>query len=86
MLSEVTAQALHIYSNNNLANAARAPLGSDLENALARARAFATVDGGSPRSVARTIFAISLVGLVYLAIPWRYVYVHYIKAGAERWR
>jgi hypothetical protein len=33
-----------------------------------------------------TIFAISLVGLVYLAIPWHYVYAHYIKAGAERWR
>ena len=37
-------------------------------------------------SLGPTIFAISLVGLVYLAIPWRYVYVHYIKAGAERWR
>jgi hypothetical protein len=33
-----------------------------------------------------TIFAISLVVLVYLAIPWRYVFVHYIKAPAERWR
>jgi YesN/AraC family two-component response regulator len=24
--------------------------------------------------------------LVYLAIPWRYVLAHYIKARAERWR
>jgi hypothetical protein len=37
-------------------------------------------------SLGPTIFAISLVGLVYLAIPWRYVYVHYVKAGAERWQ
>jgi hypothetical protein len=37
-------------------------------------------------SLGPTIFAISLVGLVYLAIPWRYVYVHYVKAAAERWQ
>jgi hypothetical protein len=42
--------------------------------------------GRLDQSLGPTIFAISLVGLVYLAIPWRYVYVHYIKAGAERWR
>ena len=33
-----------------------------------------------------TIFAISLVVLVYLAIPWGYVYRHYVKAPGERWR
>jgi hypothetical protein len=33
-----------------------------------------------------TIFAVSLVILVYLAIPWRYVFVHYVREGGERWR
>ena len=37
-------------------------------------------------SLVPTIFAISLVGLVYLAIPWRYVHVHYVKAATERWQ
>ena len=32
------------------------------------------------------IFACSMVILVYLAIPWRYVFAHYVKASAERWR
>jgi hypothetical protein len=31
------------------------------------------------------IFAISLVILVYLAIPWRYVFVHYVRAAGDRW-
>jgi hypothetical protein len=33
-----------------------------------------------------TIFAVSLVVLVYLAIPWRYVFTHYVKAPGDRWR
>jgi hypothetical protein len=33
-----------------------------------------------------TIFAISMVVLVYLAIPWDYVFAHYLKAPGNRWR
>jgi hypothetical protein len=33
-----------------------------------------------------TIFAVSMVVLVYLAIPWRYVFTHYVKARGDRWR
>jgi hypothetical protein len=33
-----------------------------------------------------TIFAVSMVVLVYLAIPWRYVFTHYVKARGARWR
>jgi hypothetical protein len=33
-----------------------------------------------------SIFAVSLVVLVYIAIPWRYVFVHYLKAPGDRWR
>lgn len=32
------------------------------------------------------VFEISLVVLVYLAIPWRYVYARYIKAASDRWQ
>jgi hypothetical protein len=42
--------------------------------------------GRLDQSLGPTIFAVSLVVLVYLAIPWRYVFVHYVKAWAERWR
>jgi hypothetical protein len=28
----------------------------------------------------------SLVVLVYIAIPWRYVFAHYVKARGDRWR
>ena len=42
--------------------------------------------GRLDQSLGPTIFAVSLVVLVYLAIPWRYVFVQYIKARAERWR
>jgi hypothetical protein len=27
-----------------------------------------------------------MVVIVYLAIPWRYVFVHYVKAHGDRWR
>jgi hypothetical protein len=32
------------------------------------------------------VFAISLVVLVYLAIPWSYVYSHYVKKHGDKWR
>ncbi|HTZ70804.1 MAG TPA: hypothetical protein VMB71_09165 [Acetobacteraceae bacterium] len=31
------------------------------------------------------IFAISMVALVYIAVPWRYVFGHYVMAPGERW-
>ena len=37
-------------------------------------------------SIKPSIFACSMVVLVYLAIPWRYVFAHYIKVRGERWR
>lgn len=37
-------------------------------------------------SVQSSLFAISLVALVYLAIPWGYVYAHYVKAPGDRLR
>jgi hypothetical protein len=42
--------------------------------------------GRLDESLKPSIFACSLVVLVYLAIPWRYVFAHYIKARGERWR
>jgi hypothetical protein len=27
-----------------------------------------------------------MVVLVYIAIPWRYVFAHYMKARGDRWR
>jgi hypothetical protein len=42
--------------------------------------------GHIDESIKPTIFACSLVVLVYLAIPWRYVFAHYVKAPSERWR
>lgn len=32
------------------------------------------------------VIAISVVVLVYIAIPWDYVYRHYVKAHGDRWR
>jgi hypothetical protein len=42
--------------------------------------------GHIDESIKPSIFAVSLVVLVYLAIPWRYVYVRYVKAHGDRWR
>jgi hypothetical protein len=42
--------------------------------------------GRLDESLKPSIFACSMVVLVYLAIPWRYVFAHYIKARGERWR
>ena len=37
-------------------------------------------------SLQPTLFAVSLVVLVYLAIPWRYVWRQYAEAPGDRWR
>jgi hypothetical protein len=37
-------------------------------------------------SIKPSIFAISMVVLVYIAIPWHYVFTHYVKASGDRWR
>jgi len=42
--------------------------------------------GRIDESIKPSIFACSMVVLVYLAIPWRYVFAHYIKVRGERWR
>ncbi len=42
--------------------------------------------GHVDESIKPSIFACSMVVLVYIAIPWRYVFVHYVKAGGDRWR
>jgi len=42
--------------------------------------------GHVDESIKPAIFAISMVVLVYLAIPWRYVFVHYVRARGDRWR
>jgi hypothetical protein len=34
----------------------------------------------------QNVFAISLVVLVYLAMPWPYVYSHYVKKHGDKWR
>jgi hypothetical protein len=33
-----------------------------------------------------SIFACGMVILVYLAIPWPYVFTHYVRSAGERWR
>jgi hypothetical protein len=42
--------------------------------------------GHIDESIKPSIFACSLVVLVYIAIPWRYVFSHYVKARGDRWR
>jgi hypothetical protein len=42
--------------------------------------------GHLDESMKATIFACSMVLLVYLAIPWRYVFRHYVTAHGDRWR
>ena len=42
--------------------------------------------GHVDESIKPTVFACSMVVLVYLAIPWRYVLTNYISAHGERWR
>lgn len=42
--------------------------------------------GHIDESIKPSIFACSLVVLVYIAIPWRYVFAHYVKKPGDRWR
>ena len=42
--------------------------------------------GHVDESIKPSIFAISMVALVYIAIPWRDVFAHYVKAPGDRWR
>jgi len=42
--------------------------------------------GHIDESIKPSIFACAMVVLVYLAIPWPYVFRHYVKAHSERWR
>ena len=41
--------------------------------------------GHIDEAIKPTIFAVSLVVLVYLAIPWPYVFRRYVRAHSERW-
>jgi hypothetical protein len=41
--------------------------------------------GHVDESLKPSIFACSLVVLVYIAIPWSYVFTHYVKARGNRW-
>ena len=41
--------------------------------------------GHVDEAIKPTIFACSLVVLVYAAIPWRYVFARYVMARGERW-
>ena len=43
------------------------------------------IAGHVDKALDPTIFAISMVVLVYAAIPWGYVYQRYILARSERW-
>jgi hypothetical protein len=44
------------------------------------------LSGHVDEALVPSIVANSLVVLVYLAIPWGYVFRHYIKARGDRWR
>jgi hypothetical protein len=41
--------------------------------------------GHVDESLKPSIFACSFVVLVYIAIPWRYVFAHYVTARGGRW-
>lgn len=42
--------------------------------------------GHVDKSLSASIFSVSLVVLVYAAIPWRYVAVHYFLGPGDPWR
>jgi hypothetical protein len=42
--------------------------------------------GHVDNSIKPSIFATSMVALVYIAIPWPYVFAHYVKARGDHWR
>ena len=41
--------------------------------------------GRLDESLKPAVFAVSMVVLVYVAVPWPYVFVHYVRAPSERW-
>ena len=41
--------------------------------------------GHIDESLKPSIFACSLVVLVYIAIPWQYMFTHYVKGRGARW-
>lgn len=43
------------------------------------------LDGRLEENMLPNVFAISLVVLVYLAIPWPYFYSHYVKKHGDKW-
>ncbi len=58
-----------------------------LEDAVAHARSVTAMGVGHvDDSLRPSIFSISMVALVYIAIPWPYVFAHYVKARGDRWR
>ncbi len=42
--------------------------------------------GTVDEATAARVFEIAMVALVYLAMPWRYVYERYVKAHGDRWK
>ncbi|HEY5095669.1 MAG TPA: hypothetical protein VII69_11170 [Candidatus Eremiobacteraceae bacterium] len=42
--------------------------------------------GHIDESIVPNLYACSLVVLVYIAMPWTYVYARYLKAPGDRWR
>ena len=44
------------------------------------------LSGHVDEAIKPTIFAVSLVVLVYLAIPWPYVFAQYVRGAGGRWR
>jgi hypothetical protein len=42
--------------------------------------------GHIEESIKGSIFACSLVVLMYIATPWGYVWSHYVKKAGNRWR
>jgi hypothetical protein len=42
--------------------------------------------GHVEEAIKPAIFACGMVVLVYLAVPWRYVFSHYVMARGDRWR
>jgi hypothetical protein len=42
--------------------------------------------GHVDESLKPSIFAVSMVVLVYIAVPWRYMFAHYVAMPGDRWR
>jgi hypothetical protein len=42
--------------------------------------------GHVEEAIKPAIFACGMVVLVYLTVPWRYVFSHYVMARGDRWR